>query len=498
MNQIRGRLAKGAAWTTLSRVAMTVISLLATFVLARMLTPADFGLVAIATTLLTLISATTEMSLAQALIQHREPSEDHYHTAWTLNLLRGAIIAVLFAAAAWPAAVLYGEPRLLGIMLAFAAASLVAGFANPKIIVFSRDLQFFQDFALQVSQKLAGFIVSVAVAVIYQSYWALVLGVLASQVATVFVSYVLVPYWPRLRLGHWRELFSFSLWLMLGQVLNTFNWRFDYLLIGGFSGRAAFGYYSVGDSLATMPTREATQPFTRVLFPGLVRLIDDRERLQAGFVSAQSLLTSAALPVGFGFALCARPVVLLAMGEKWLPAVPIIQGLSAIFALQTLGALVQPLAMAKAATRPLFMRDLLSFIVRAPLIVAGLLLGGLHGIIVARIVSGLIAIGFNLRLVRDLIGLSVRRQITSSGRSLLSVAVMCVGVIFLQTQLPEESATLELIGQLAAMVALGAILYLGTHYLLWLGAGRCDGPEREIVRFAEKALAARTSGRAVS
>lgn len=493
---IRHRLTKGAVWTVSSRVIINLVALLGTFILARILTPDDFGLVAIATTIFAIITAVTDLSLSNALIQHSKPTEEHFHTAWTLNLLRAILIGAIFAAIALPVANAYDDPRLVPIILLLALSGILGGLTNPKMVVFARNLVFLQDFILQVSQKLAGFAVSVAIAVIYQSYWALVFGIVFSQFANIAISYIFLPYRPRFRLTHARDLFSFSLWLTLGQILNTINWRLDYLLLGTIVGRRALGYYSVADNLAAMPTREATQPFTYLLFPGLSRVADDPARIQAAYASAQALLASIALPVGIGFALCARPVVLLAMGEKWLPIVIVIQALSAIFALQTLGSLVQPLAMAKGRTRLLFLRDLMSFLIRIPLIVAGLLLAGLHGLIAARVCTGLLALGINLHLVRQLIAIPIWRQIAASGRSLISAMVMVGSVLLLQNGMETPITTLELIRQLVATMAVGGITYPGTHYLLWVFAGRGPGPEQEILHIASKLIKSFEASRA--
>lgn len=482
MNGIRSSLAKGAFWTLASRVLVNIVSLLSTFLLARLLTPEDFGLVAIATTLLEIISAATNLSLGNALIRHADPTEEHFHTTWTLSVIRSLAVGSLLAAAAWPVAEFYHDERLVPIMLAFAGSIAITGFANPKLIVFARNLVFSQDFFLQVSQKVMAFAVSLALALIYHSYWALVLGVVASQLTYVAVSYVLRPHMPRIGLKHWKELFSFSFWMTLQDLLYTINWGLDHLLIGALVGRSALGHYSVGSNLAATPMREAGLSITKLLFPGLARVMGDPARIKSAYISAQGLLIAVILPVGFGISLCAQPAVLWLMGEKWRAVIPVIQGLSAIMALQTLGMLAKPLAMAKGVTQLLFRRNLVNFVVCIPLSVAGLLMGGLNGVVIARVVSGLVAIGFNLYLVRELISLSIGRQILSSGRSLASIAAMTLGGMALQwfTQAMGPAERLFL------TIVFGGVLYVGTHYLLWLVSGKGPGAEREMLAFADK------------
>ncbi len=160
-------------------------------------------------------------------------------------------------------------------MLALGFGVLLSGLANPRRIMLQRDLIFWQEFVLSVSQKIAGFVAAVAVAVIYHSYWALVIGTLVTQATNVAVSYLVLPFRPRITFQHVREFISFSAWLAAGQIVNTLNWRFDYLLVGKMLGTTALGYYSVGSNLAMTPTREATSPLTQTIYPGFASIRDD-------------------------------------------------------------------------------------------------------------------------------------------------------------------------------------------------------------------------------
>src|SRR5258706_446794 len=125
LQDIKRRLVKGAAWLGAARSLSNLLAFVNTVVLARLLTPADFGLVALSLAMLALLTASTELSLSAALVHHKEPTEDHYHTAFTLNIGRATIIAAGFSAIAYPIATAYGDHRLIGLMLAFAAMTVI-------------------------------------------------------------------------------------------------------------------------------------------------------------------------------------------------------------------------------------------------------------------------------------------------------------------------------------------------------------------------------------
>jgi lipopolysaccharide exporter len=314
MTSITGRLYKGSMWLSLSRAIMNGLAMLSTFVLARNLTPSDFGVVALGMTILLIVTTVTEFSLAEALIRHKAPEESHFSAAWTLNAARGLLLCLFFVVCAYPAAVLFEEPRLSGVMLALGLSVLMSGLTNPRRIMLQRDLIFWQEFVLSVSQKFTGFVASVAIAMIYHSYWALVIGTLVSQATNVVVSYLVLPFWPRITFRHIREFFSFSAWLTAGQIVSTLNWRFDYLLVGKMLGGSALGYYSVGSNLAMMPTREATAPLTQTIYPAFSSIRDDPPRLAAAYQRVQALVAAVALPAGIGVAVVADPLVRLALG----------------------------------------------------------------------------------------------------------------------------------------------------------------------------------------
>ncbi|RYG81647.1 MAG: lipopolysaccharide biosynthesis protein, partial [Alphaproteobacteria bacterium] len=345
-------------------------------------------------------------------------TDDHFHTAWTLNACRGLALAALMGAAGHPLASLYNEPRLEWLIYALAFSVMIGGLTNPRIVLLSKQLVFWQDFLMSVSERLVAVIVSIGVALYFRSYWALVAGAVAGQFAAMLISYAILPFRPRIVWNRARELWSFSIWLTLGQAMNTINWRFDQLLIGHYLGRSVLGAYAVGDNLAQIPTREAIAPLTHTLFPAFSRIAEDKPRLAMGYQRAQALVTAIALPVGVGFGLLAEPLVLAMMGEKWRAAIPIIQALSAVFAFQTLGSLVQPLGMATGATRSLFQRDLLMFVLRLPVIIGAMLIWGLTGLIYARVVTGLTAAVVNMTLVRRLTGLTLTVQLLANLRSL--------------------------------------------------------------------------------
>jgi O-antigen/teichoic acid export membrane protein len=228
---------------------------------------------------------------------------------------------------------------------------------------------------------------------------------------------------------------------------------------------------------------------TKVIFPGFASIRSDPARLASAYQRAQALVTAVALPAGFGAALIADPLIRLAMGEKWVPVIFLVQVLASVFALQTLGSLSEPLGMAQGQTRLLFIRNLQMLFIRVPIIVIGMLLAGLKGVVIARVVSGLISIFLAMRLVRRFTGLGVAEQLAANVRAFISVAVMSLGVIAISPFLDHGTDSAALLLRIASMAVIAAALYCGTSMLLWHLMQRPSGPEREFQQLLAKMLA---------
>lgn len=328
MTDINRQVAKGAAWLILFRLFDRGLGFLSTLILARILVPADFGLIAMAIAVLAALELLGAFSFDLALIQNQKATRAHYDTAWTFTVLFGTFNALAMCALAGPMSHFYGEPRVEGVMYALAACTLLQGFDNIGVVAFQKDLQLHKEFWFGLGKKLTGFAVTMALAFTFGSYWALVGGTLASRLASLGLSYVLHPYRPRLSLAAAGDLFHFSKWLLLNNFLIFLNNRGTDFVIGRLQGATALGLYSVSYEIANLPTTELVWPIQRAVFPGYAKVADDLTRLRTMFVQVIGALCLLTVPAGMMLVVAAEPVVRILLGERWLPAAPLIQVLA--------------------------------------------------------------------------------------------------------------------------------------------------------------------------
>lgn len=304
---------------------MRLLGLLSTIVLARLLTPEDFGVVSTAMIVIGFSEAMFEFGVRTVLIHTDDLTREDYDTAWTMSLIQACAGAALTAALAWPAALYFDDPRVTPVMLAMAAAMAAGGLRNIGIVDFQRDLAMGPDFLLFVGQKVISVAVAVAVAFAVQSYWALVAGYVAFNLSSVLMSYVLHPYRPRLSLARVRKFMRMSLWLTMQGIGRFAQYRLDRLVVGGAAGTAALGFYSVASDLAGMLVGELLAPMGRALLPAFAAMQKQRDRLRAAVEQAVSGSAALALPAAGGAALVAPQLIHVVFGEQWVPSVPIFQ-----------------------------------------------------------------------------------------------------------------------------------------------------------------------------
>lgn len=483
---VGARIAKGSVWLSAARVMVNLSGLVSTVVLARLLVPADFGLVAIAATLMQMVTSVTELSLSQALIRLDEPTDEDFHSAWTLSVGRGLLVALVLAALSPLVADFYGDQRLMPIMIVMGAAASLSGFANPWLATFQRRLVFWQEFVVSTASKLANVIVAIVAAWLFQSYWAIVAGIVAMYATTVIVSYCVLPRLPRFSIGRWRSLLAFSAWTSASQLVNALNWRMDQLLVGKVASPTVLGYYNVGFNLANLATRETTLPLIQTLFPAFAAIKHDPPRLAAAYVRADQLLLALSLPVGVGFALVAEPLVELLLGAKWLPAVYIMQAFAVIFGLQGMAGLVTSLGMATGRVRELFLRDVQVLAVRLPLLGIGAWFLGVPGLVVARVATGFYQIWIAMTMATRMSGVGRWRQLRSHLPTLVGCVVMAGGVLLVAGRGWHPVAGYPLIQELALRIVVGGLLYVATRFGIWYATDRGPGIERDALAIVRR------------
>jgi len=474
-------MAKGAAWMIGLRFTIRCIGLVSVIVLARLLAPADFGLVAMATALSAALTSMSEFGFQIALIQNQAADRRHYDTAWTLGLFRGLVVAGALAAAAGELAAVFSDERLKPILFWFAFGVLVMSFENIAVVDFRRDLQFQREFVYRGLAKLASFVVTIPLAIVFRNYWALVVGTIAGQLAGVALSYIMCAYRPRLALSAWRELIRFSRWLLLNNILHVLYHRMDTFVIGRYAGAQPLGLFRVALEIASLPTTEMVAPIRSAILPGYAKLAADRPRLRADFTTMFGTIVIVAMPVAVGLALTADSIVRLLLGEQWLGAIPLLEVLCIAGVINVCTANTWPVFLALG--RPWINTALIALGVAllVPLLLWSVPKAGAMGAAWAIVTVAAVMLASNLFATCRLLGLSAGQLLAQVWRTLLAVVVMSGAILGVETLWQTDGGILATAALLACSIVSGAAAYMTFLWLLWRLAGVEEGPERRAI-----------------
>jgi len=474
--EIGARMARGAMWMVAWRVADRTLGLVSTIVLVRLLVPADFGLVAMAMSVIAVLELLSAFSFDTALIQNQRAERRHYDTAWTLGVMFGLFNGLVLVALAVPASRFYAEPRLEAVLYCLAATSLFGGVANIGTVAFRKELQLGKEFQFQAAKKVIMVIVTIVLAILFRSYWALVIAQIVSSGLGTIISYVMHPYRPSFSLAGWRDLFNFSKWLLTINFLNFLNSRSVDFIIGKVSGARSLGLYSIAHEISNLPTTELVAPISRATFPGYAKISLEPAALRVMFVKVTGVIALITVPAGVGIAATSDLIVALALGRNWVDASPLIAVLAFYGVIQSLQSNSGAVLVALGKLRALACILAIQAAILLPALVWGAHQAGVMGVAVATLAAGMVLAPINLTQVFRAIDLRYAEFLTAIWRPLVAAAIMYVAVELAQRSWHAETF-LEQLQQALGLVTLGAIVYTSAVLALWKLASCPAGAE---------------------
>jgi O-antigen/teichoic acid export membrane protein len=423
------RLALNAsAWAVGGLGLQQAIRLASNLVLTRLLFPEAFGLMALMNVWLVGLRLMSDVGIGASIVQNRRGDDPAFlNTVWTIQIGRGAGLWLGSCALAWPLAWLYGAPELAWLLPAVGVTALIEGFNSTSLFRMNRHLALARLTLVETSSQALGVAAMVALAWAEPSVWALVWGSIASALAKLALSHLVLP-GPRNR-WHWepeaaRELTSFGLWILCASATGFVAGQGDRLLLGKLLPLEVLGVYSIAFFLAEAPSRIVSTLQHRVLFPVLSRIARDaRERVSDAFYRARKRIELGVLPAVVALVGLGDGVVRLLYDPRYAEAGWMVQLLALRIALGVLSGPASLCLMSLGQPRYAFLTSgaqALWLFVAVPL---AAWLGGLHAIVWAIALHGALALGVVMRgMARE--GMLVpRRELASGARVLAALAL---------------------------------------------------------------------------
>ena len=456
------RVVKGGFWVFFLRIINRGFGLIRLIILARILSPNDFGLMGIALLTMSTLETFSQTGFQQALIQKKENIKSYLNSAWTVLILRGFVLFVILYFIAPYAAVFFNTPEAKPIIRVIGFSILFQAFTNIGITYFKKELEFNKEFIYQFSGTLADFVVAVTAVLILRNVWALVFGLLAGNMVRCFVSYFIHPYRPHLSsdLGKAKELFGFGKWILGSSILVFLITQGDDIFVGKLLGVTALGYYQLAYRISNMPATEITHVISQVTFPAYSKLQDNIPKLREAYLKVLQVTAFLSFPIAGLIFVLAPDFTKIFLGEKWMPMAPAMQVLVFAGLLRsiqaTTGAIFHAIGKPKIDTR----WQIIRLVIIAALIYPFITKWGILGASIAVFLSIFVmTIGCSFKVVK-ITGCGLKNFGRVIGFPLINGMVMVSSIFILKTYINTTG-----IFNFILLLSVGILIYLVIIYI---------------------------------
>ncbi|PGF17151.1 lipopolysaccharide biosynthesis protein [Natrinema sp. CBA1119] len=325
---LTSKVLSGGAWVGSLNVLSRLLETFKLIVLARLLSPSDFGLMGIALLALAALEQLSQLGVDQALIQEEKEDIDRYlSTAWCLKIVRAVLIISVLYVTSSAISDFLGEPQAGPILQVIGITYLLRAFMNPATIYFEKNLNFRKYFSLKFSSVFVDVIVAIAFGFVFQNVWALVAGILARHLTQLLVSYRIDPFRPSLELDteKAKELMGFGKWIWASGITTFVSTQGDDGFVVWLLGADALGFYQMAFRLSNAPATEISKVISKVAFPTYSVLQNQKKRLRRAYLNTLEITFYLTVPMAVGILVVAPEFTVVVLGEEWVPIVPALQ-----------------------------------------------------------------------------------------------------------------------------------------------------------------------------
>jgi len=463
-SNLRQKAVKGVLWSALDSWGRQVISIGIFIVLARLLDPQTFGLVALATIFVNFLQIFIDQGLVQAIVQRQELETEHLDTAFWTNLGVSALATLLSIAGAELIADFFKEPEIAPIIRCLSLSFLISGFSSVQEAIFQRNLAFKPLAIRSLIAVIIGGIVGITMAFMGFGVWSLVGQQLTNSFAQVLVLWWVSDWHPGFKFSqkHFKELFGFGVNVMGINLCNFFTRRSDDFLIGYFLGSTALGYYSVAYRLLQILTQLLTSIIVKVSLPTFSRLQEEPERLRNALYKGIQFTSLITFPGFLSTVILAPEIVTVVFGEKWSPSIPVMQVLNLVGILYAYFYFNGSLMMA--VGKPSW-KLALDFVQSVSNVVAFAITvqWGIVAVAAAYVIRGYLMAPLTIWVVWKLIRIDIRTYLSQGAVPLVGTIIMLVSMFIVKYFL---SSLISPLGILAIAIFVGAIVYVLSVFLM--------------------------------
>ena len=449
---------KGVTWFGASQALSQGLNFVSIIVLARLLVPADFGVVALSAIVTDLVLVVGDLGFSEAVIQRKQVTEGHLSAAFFTGLALGILFCVLTVAISPLVADFFHNDLVRPVLAISSLSFVIAPLRTVHGALLKKRLEFSKFAYTEMGQSIIYMVTTISLAFTGFGVWSLVIGNLAGQLALVVLRWIVCRWHPSVRFAiqDARDLWGFGINVTGSSVVKSLIGRLDQLLIGRFITATAVGYYRWSRTLTGYPVNALSMAVGRVALATFSVVQDEEERIRRAFAKTVAYLSIITFPLFTGIAVVAPAFVRVVLGEKWAPAILPMQILCVAGAIECISITAAPVLRAKG--RPEI--ELRILLIRVALLVPALLIGVKFGTVGVAIAASFVS--FTTWIIiqvfaNRVIGLGARDYLSSlvpafSGSVVLAAVLLAFGYAASLINLPD-------IGLLVASVILGIVSY---------------------------------------
>ncbi len=320
----------GVSWIGALKFFSRGSSVFRTIIIARILSPSQFGVFGIATLMLSLIETLTETGINVVLVQRKENIEEYINTAWIISIARGILIFLAIFLSAGLVAAFFKSQDAYNLLVLISFAPLIRGFINPSVAKFQKELNFKKEFYYRISIVLVETLISLLLVVVTRDPISLVWGLVGGAIFEVIVSFYVVNPRPRFNFEKniFKDIISHSKWITSSGIFGYLFGNGDNIVVGRVLGTSSLGIYDMAYTIALLPTTELAEVVAKVTFPVYVQFAEDKKRLRRAYMKTTVTIAAATLPLVLLFIFFPIELIRIFLGEKWIEAAGALQIMS--------------------------------------------------------------------------------------------------------------------------------------------------------------------------
>ena len=461
---MRGRAVSNARWIAVSRVASIGVQLLSLAWLSRLLTPADYGLVAMAMVVTNLANLVRDMGTAQALIQRETLNDETILTSFWFTVGIGLVLGVAVAVLAPLAALAFEAHAVTGILLLLAVTFPVLGSTTVHQALLERDSRFPLLARIAAVSAVSGLAVGVTAAYLGAGAYSLALNSLTSAVVSSGQLWLVAPLRPRWCWSRheFRGIRQFSDYLVGFNLVNYFSLNADSMIIGRFLGADSLGLYSLAYKIVDFPLTNLTFVASRALYPVMSRQQAVPEEMAALYLRTLAMIAFVTAPMMAGLAVLREPFIALVLGGKWLAMGDVLLWLSAVGFVSSLTCTTGSVLMARGRTDVLFYLGIVSVVLQVPAFVIGLR-WGVEGVAAGHLVATVVTAVLAFYVVLQILGQGSSQFLRFVTKPMALAGVMALVLLGCKAALLPINVPAAF--QLALLVLVGGATYFAMAFV---------------------------------